>query len=152
VLVAPAASTARVDIAPNMALAPLLGGGRMAMANTDSVPAGKYGKAALIALGAWDGVKDRIAQADNVRAALLLVARGEAPLGIVYRTDAAAEPKVRIVGTFPEATHPAIVYPLAILARARHADAQAYAEYLRGAAAKAVFERHGFAVLNAQTH
>jgi molybdate transport system substrate-binding protein len=152
VLVAPAASTVRIDIAPNMALAPLLGGGRMAMANTDAVPAGKYGKAALTALGAWDGVKDRIAQADNVRAALLLVARGEAPLGIVYRTDAAAEPKVRIVATFPEATHPAIVYPMAILARAPHADARAYAEYLRSAAAKAVFERHGFAVLNAQTH
>src|SRR5262249_21986221 len=93
VLIAPAASKADVTIAPNMALAPLLGDGRLAMANTNAVPAGKYGKAALMALGAWDGVKDRIAQADNVRAALLLVARGEAPLGIVYRTDAAAEPK-----------------------------------------------------------
>ena len=153
VLIAPAASKAEIAIAPNMALAPLLGAdGRMAMANTDAVPAGKYGKAALVALGAWDGVKDRIAQAENVRAALLLVARGEAPLGIVYRTDAAVEPKVKIVGTFPEATHPAIVYPMAVLARAQHPATAAYAEYLRGAAAKAVFERHGFAVLNAQTN
>ena len=152
VLIAPAASAARIDIAPNMALAPLLGGGRLAMANTEAVPAGKYGKAALVALGAWDGVKDRIAQAENVRAALLLVARGEAPLGIVYSTDAAAEPKVKIVGTFPEATHPPIVYPMAILARSANADARAYADYLRSPAAKAAFERHGFAVLGAQSH
>ncbi len=152
VLIAPAASTATIEIGPGMKLAPLIGDGRIAMANTDAVPAGKYGKAALQALGVWDSVKDRVAQADNVRAALLLVARGEAPLGIVYSTDAAAEPKVKIIGTFPEATHPAIVYPMAILARSENAGTRAYADYLRGPAAKAVFERHGFAVLNAQTH
>jgi len=152
VLIAPAATTATIAIGPNMALAPLLGDGRMAMANTDAVPAGKYGKAALQALGAWDGVKDRIAQAENVRAALLLVARGEAPLGIVYSTDAAAEPRVRIIGTFPQSTHPPIVYPMAILARTRNAAVSAYADYLRGPAAKAVFERQGFAVLDAQTN
>ncbi len=152
VLIAPAASTVTIEIGPGMKLAALLGDARIAMANTDAVPSGKYGKAALQALGAWDGIKDRVAQADNVRAALLLVARGEAPLGIVYSTDAAAEPKVKIIGTFPEATHPPIVYPMAILARSENAGTRGYADYLRGPAAKAVFERHGFAVLNAQTH
>ena len=84
------------------------------MANVDAVPAGKYGKAALEKLGVWDGVKGKVAQAENVRAALLLVARGEAPLGIVYATDAAAEPNVKIVGTFPADTHPPIIYPVAL--------------------------------------
>ena len=84
------------------------------MANVDAVPAGKYGKAALEKLGAWDGVKDKVAQAENVRAALLLVSRGEAPLGIVYQTDAAAEPNVKIVGTFPADSHPPIIYPAAL--------------------------------------
>src|SRR5258706_2409745 len=112
VLVAPADSKATAKIAPNFALASLLGGdGHLAMANTQSVPAGKYGKAALEKLGVWDSVKDRVAQADNVRAALLLVSKGEAPLGIVYRTDVAADPKVRIVGTFADDTHPPIIYP-----------------------------------------
>ena len=87
------------------------------MGNVDAVPAGKYGKAALEKLGVWDGVKDKIAQAENVRAALLLVARGEAPLGIVYQTDAASDPNVRIVGTFPEDSHPPIVYPVALTRR-----------------------------------
>ena len=88
------------------------------MANVDAVPAGSYGKAALESLGVWDGVADRVAQAENVRAALALVATGEAPLGIVYQTDAAADPAVRIVGTFPEDTHPPIVYPAAVTAEA----------------------------------
>jgi molybdate transport system substrate-binding protein len=147
VLIAPAASTVTVTMGPNLSLAPLLGDGRLAMANTEAVPAGKYAKAALQALGAWDGIKDKIAQAENVRAALLLVARGEAPLGIVYGTDAAAEKQVKIVGTFPVSSHPPIVYPLAVLAASKHPDAAAYAAYLRGPAAKAVLERHGFAVL-----
>ena len=95
------------------------------MANVDAVPAGKYGKAALEKLGAWDGVKDKVAQAENVRAALLLVARGEAPLGIVYATDAAAEPNVKIVGTFPADTHPPIIYPAAVTKDAKSADAKA---------------------------
>ena len=149
VLIAPAASTVSVTMAPGMALKALLGDGRLAMANTDSVPAGKYGKAALQALGAWDDVKDRIAQAENVRAALLLVALGEAPLGIVYRTDAAVEPRVRVVATFPEATHPPIVYPMAITAQSKQPDTAAYFAFVRGPAAKAVLERHGFAVPNA---
>ena len=86
------------------------------MADTASVPAGKYGKAALEKLGAWDGVKDKIAQAENVRAALSLVSRGEAPLGIVYATDAKADPKVKVLDTFPESTHAPILYPIAITA------------------------------------
>ena len=102
------------DIQPGFDLAAALKGGRLSMANVDAVPAGKYGKAALEKLGAWDGVKDRIAQAESVRAALLLVARGEAPLGIVYETDAASEPAVKIIGTFPEDTHPPIIYPIAL--------------------------------------
>ena len=96
----------------------LLGDGRLAMANVDAVPAGKYGKAALEKLGVWASVSGKIAQAENVRAALLLVSRGEAPLGIVYQTDAAADPGVKIVGTFPEDTHPPIIYPIALTANA----------------------------------
>ena len=114
VLVAPKDSTISVTIAPGFDLAGLLKGGRLAMGNVDAVPAGKYGKAALEKLGAWDGVKDKVAPAETVRAALVLVARGEAPLGIVYQTDAASDPTVKIVGTFPENSHPPIIYPIAL--------------------------------------
>jgi molybdate transport system substrate-binding protein len=117
------------------------------MGNVDAVPAGKYGKAALEKLGAWDGVKDRIAQAESVRAALLLVARGEAPLGIVYQTDAASDPTVKIVGTFPENTHPPIIYPVALTKDATGAEALAFLNFLRSAVARAAFERQGFTVL-----
>src|SRR5204863_4871711 len=110
VLIAPKDSAAAVQVKQGFDLAKALSGGKLAMANVDSVPAGKYGKAALEKLGAWNGVKDKVAQAENVRAALLLVARGEAPLGIVYSTDAAAEPNVRIVGEFPAGSHPPIIY------------------------------------------
>src|SRR5262249_52138825 len=106
VLVAPKDVTVAVNIQPGFDLAAALKRGRLAMGNVDAVPAGKYGKAALEKLGAWDGVKDRIAQSESVRAALVLVSRGEAPLGIVYQTDAASDPGVKIVGTFPENTHP----------------------------------------------
>ena len=102
------------------------------MGNVDAVPAGKYGKAALEKLGAWDGVKDRVAQAENVRAALLLVARGEAPLGIVYATDAAADPNVRVAGTFPADSHPPIIYPVALTKDATNPDAASLLAYLRG--------------------
>lgn len=118
------------------------------MANVDSVPAGKYGKAALERLGGWDKVKGRVAQADNVRAALLLVSRGEAPLGIVYATDAAADPKVRVLATFPEDSHPPILYPVAVTRAATHPGAQGFLTYLRGAAPRAAFEKEGFTVLN----
>lgn len=147
-LVAPADSTAKVTLAPGVDLTAALGAGRLAMGNVNSVPAGKYGKAALEKLGGWDKVRDKVAQADNVRAALLLVARGEAPLGIVYATDAAADPKVKVLATFPEDTHPPIIYPVAVLKDSTNVDAQGFLGYLRGAGPKAVFEKQGFTVLN----
>ena len=147
VLVAPANSAVAVPIAPGFPLAALLGGGRLAMADPAGVPAGRYGKAALTALGAWPAVAGRIAAAENVRAALLLVARGEAPLGIVYKTDVTAEPGVRIVGTFPADSHPPIVYPMALTMTA-HPDAPAFAAYLRGPAASALFAAQEFVVLD----
>jgi molybdate transport system substrate-binding protein len=147
VLVAPADSTVTAKVAPNFALASLLGDGHLAMANVQSVPAGKYGKAALKKLGVWDSVKDRVAQADNVRAALLLVSRGEAPLGIVYKTDVVADPKVKIVDSFPDDSHPPIIYPVAVIAASTNPDAAAYLAYLKSPTAAAAFEKQGFTVL-----
>jgi molybdate transport system substrate-binding protein len=128
-------------------LAKALDGGRLSMANVDSVPAGKYAKSALERLGAWNDVKDHVAQAENVRAALLLVARGEAPLGIVYSTDAAAEPDVRVVATFPDDSHPPIIYPAALTKESGDADAKAFLDFLRSAKARLSFEKQGFTVL-----
>ena len=116
VLVAPKDSKAETTIAPNFDLAGLVGDGKLAMANVESVPAGKYGKAALEKLGVWDGVSAKVAQAENVRAALKLVSTGEAAAGIVYQTDASAEPGVKVVGTFPEDSHPPIIYPVGLTA------------------------------------
>lgn len=151
VLIAPKESKAEVRMGPGLDLTAALGSGRLAMGNVDAVPAGKYGKAALEKLGGWAGVKDRIAQAESVRAALLLVSRGEAPLGIVYATDAAADANVRIVATFPADSHPAIIYPVAIIKDSRNPEASALLSYLRGPAAKAAFEKQGFTVLNRST-
>jgi molybdate transport system substrate-binding protein len=151
VLIAPADSTATATIAPNFPLASLLGNGRLAMADPNSVPAGKYGKAALEKLGVWASVADHIAAAENVRAALLLVSRGECPLGIVYKTDAAADPGVKIVGTFPADTHPPIIYPMALVATSTNPDAMAFAAYLRSPAARPLFEKQGFTVLEGAT-
>ncbi len=147
VLIAPQDSKVAVTLALGVDVKSALAGGRLAMANVDAVPAGKYGRAALEKLGAWSGVKDQVAQAENVRAALLLVSRGEAPLGIVYRTDAAVDDKVRIVALFPEDTHPPIVYPMAVTSTAPHADAAGFAAYLRGTAARAIFEKYGFGIV-----
>jgi molybdate transport system substrate-binding protein len=147
VLVAPKDSTLTLNITPRFDLAGALKGGRLAMANVDAVPAGKYGKAALEKLSVWDSVKDKIAQADNVRAALLLVSRGEAPVGIVYQTDAAADPTVKIIGTFPEDLHPPITYPVALTKTTTNPDAQAFLTYIRSPAAKPAFERQGFTVM-----
>jgi molybdate transport system substrate-binding protein len=149
VLVAPKDSTISVTIAPGFDLAALLKGGRLAMGNVDAVPAGKYGKAALEKLGAWDGVKDKVAPAESVRAALVLVSRGEAPLGIVYQTDAASDPSVKIVGTFPENSHPPIIYPIAMTKDSSKPEAQAFLAYIRSPAARPAFERQGFTVLTA---
>ena len=147
VLVAPKGSGHKLTLEPGVDLARALAGGRLAMGNVEAVPAGKYGRAALEKLGAWDGVKDRIAQAENVRAALLLVARGEAPLGIVYATDAASEPGVEVVATFSEGSHPPIVYPVALTKDSGNADAATFLSYLRSPAARPFFERQGFVVI-----
>jgi molybdate transport system substrate-binding protein len=145
VLVAPTDSGVTATIAAGMDLAGLLGpDGRLAMANVDSVPAGRYGKAALEALGIWPSVADRIVQADNVRSALAFVAEGEAPLGIVYRTDANSEPKVRVVGTFPPDSHPPILYPVAITASSTDEDARAFFDFMRSETARPAYEKQGF--------
>ena len=148
VVIAPKDSTATIAMGPGLNLAGPLGSGRLAMGNVDAVPAGKYGKAALERLGAWEAVKDKVAQAESVRAALLLVSRGEAPLGIVYATDAAADPNVKVLGTFPADSHPPIVYPVALTRDSTNADAAGFLAYLRGPVARATFEKGGFTVLN----
>ncbi|HEX3172556.1 MAG TPA: molybdate ABC transporter substrate-binding protein, partial [Burkholderiales bacterium] len=145
-LIAPANSTPSLRIAPGFGLAAALAGGRLAMANPDSVPAGKYGRDALQSLGVWADIQPHIARTENVRAALVLVARGEAPFGIVYATDALAEPKVRIVDTFPDDTHAPIIYPVAIVATSRSPYAQRFIDSLASPAARTVWLRHRFAM------
>ncbi len=147
VLIAPADSRINLTIAPNFPLAQALGNDRLAMAEPSAVPAGKYGKAALVALGVWGSVSNKIAPAQDVRATLLLVSRGEASLGIVYQTDAASDKGVKIVGAFPESTHPPIVYPIAVTTASTNPDAAAYIGFLKSPAAKPAFEKQGFAVL-----
>ncbi|HXQ51842.1 MAG TPA: molybdate ABC transporter substrate-binding protein [Stellaceae bacterium] len=147
VLIAPSDSTLALAIAPDFPLAQALGAGRLAMADPDAVPAGKYGKAALQKLGVWDGVAGKVAAAADVRAALRFVSRKEAPLGIVYRTDAAADPGVRIVATFPDGTYPPIIYPIAALASSKSRAADRFLAYLHSPAAKPFFDKQGFAVL-----
>jgi len=148
VLVAPADSKTTINVADHFPLVQELNGGRLSMADPDSVPAGKYGRTALIALGVWSSVQDHIVSAENVRVALAYVARKEAPLGIVYATDAYSEPKVRIVGTFPENSHQPIVYPVALTKDAKP-DAKGFLTYLSGPEARAAFEKAGFTVLGA---
>lgn len=148
VLVAPKESAVTTTIAENFPLASLLGDERLAMANVEAVPAGTYGKAALENLGVWDSVKDKVAQAENVRAALLLVSRAEAPLGIVYETDAKVDPGVRVVDRFPEQSHPAIIYPAALTTDGRNPRAADFLAYLQGADAHAIFTAAGFTVLS----
>ena len=144
VLVAPAASDVALEIAPGFDLVGALGGGRLAMGDPDHVPAGIYGKAALESLGVWHAVAPQVARADNVRAALALVARDEAPLGIVYRSDALAEPGVRVVDAFPEDSHPPIVYPIALVAGGQQPAAAGLVDFLKSPAAAPLFERAGF--------
>jgi len=135
-----------VDIVPGFDLAKLAGDGRIATGDVKAVPVGLYAKAALEKLGAWAAVEPKMAMTANVRAALVLVARGEAPLGIVYATDAKVEPGVKVVGTFPDNSHDPIIYPVAATVNAKPEAAQ-YLAFLRSAAAKSVFEAYGFAVL-----
>jgi len=150
VLIARKGSTISLTIEKNFPLLQALGAdGKLAVASVDSVPAGKYGKAALTYLGVWDAVAPRVAQAENVRAALAFVARGETPLGIVYGTDAKAEPSVRVVGTFPEESHPKIEYPVALLTNAKP-EAQRVLDFIVSPEAAPSFEAQGFSILTKQ--
>ena len=147
VLIAPKDSKfADVTIGPGFDLAKLAGDGRIATGDVRAVPVGRYAKAALEKLGAWAAAEPKLAMAENVRAALALVGRGEAPLGIVYETDAKVEPNVKIIGVFPDYSHPPITYPFALIATAKAAAAQ-YLSFLRSQAAKAIFEKYGFSYL-----
>ena len=148
VLVAPRdARLPPVSLARPASVVDALGDGRMALAFTASVPAGKYARAALESLGLWTRLRPRVVESENVRAALLLVARGEARMGVVYASDARAERRVRVVATFPPRSHPPIVYPVAVVAASRHPQAVDFATWLRTPAARAVFERHGLRAL-----
>lgn len=142
VLVAPAASEATFPA--KGAWGKALGNGRLALADPVAVPAGRYARAALTATGVWDEVKDNVAETADVRGALALVARGDAPLGVVYASDALADKAVRTVGTFPETSHQPIRYPLAIPARSQHADAAGFRAFLLSAEGQAIFAKHGF--------
>jgi molybdate transport system substrate-binding protein len=147
VLIAPKDSTVgSVTIGQGFDLAALAGNGRIATGDVNSVPVGKYAKAALEKLGAWEAAAPKFAMAESVRAALTLVARGEAVLGIVYATDAKVEPEVKIVGTFPAESHPAIIYPVAATTSA-DSGAGGYLAFLRSQAAKTIFEKYGFSFL-----
>jgi molybdate transport system substrate-binding protein len=148
VLIAPADSKLdKVEIAKGFDIAKLAGDGRIAVADVKAVPAGLYAKAALEALGAWTAAEPKLAMAENVRATLAFVARGETPIGIVYETDAKVEPKVKVAGVFPESSHPPIVYPVAATAAGANPAAAPYLNFLRGASAKATFENYGFSLL-----
>ena len=143
VLIAPADSQIKLKIAPHFALAAALGTGRLATGDPDSVPVGRYARAALMKLGVWDEVQGRIVPADDVRAAMAFVARAETPLGIVYATDALLEKRVRIVDTFPQDSHLPITYPIALVATAKP-EARGFVAYLRSPAGRAVFAHYGF--------
>jgi molybdate transport system substrate-binding protein len=144
VLVAPAGHGAALPIRPGFPLARAIGSGRLAMADPDAVPAGKYGKAALIKLGVWQSLSGRIAIGESVRAALAMVERGQTPYGIVYATDARASKLVRVAGVFPATSHPPITYPVAVLKSATSPDAERFRRFLLSAPAKAIFRRYGF--------
>jgi molybdate transport system substrate-binding protein len=143
VLVAPVQSAIALKIKPHFALRAALGGGRLAVADPNSVPAGRYARAALITLDVWSDAADRLLPAENARAALTYVSRGDAPLGIAYRTDVLVDHNVRIVDTFPALTHPPIVYTAALTVGAAP-YAQAFIDYLSSPAAAAVFRKYGF--------
>ena len=147
VLIAPKDSSVALEIAPGFALAKALGArGRLATGDPDYVPVGKYARSALMSLGVWNEVANRLVRADNVRTALAFVARGEAPLGIVYTTDAKIEPGVRVLGTFPADTHPPITYPVAVV-RGAHPGADRFARFLGEDAARQKFTEFGFLTL-----
>jgi molybdate transport system substrate-binding protein len=136
----------KVAIGQGFDIARLAGDGRIAVADVKAVPAGRYAKTALESLGAWAAAEPKLAQAENVRAALAFVSRGEAPVGIVYSTDAKIDPGVKIVGTFPDGSHPPVTYPVAITAKAKP-EAAGYLDFLRTPVVKTIFETYGFAFL-----
>jgi molybdate transport system substrate-binding protein len=142
-LVAPADSRIELKIAPGFKLAEALGNGRLATGDPESVPVGKYARSALTSLGVWNEVADKLVRADNVRSALAFIARGETPLGIVYETDARVEKRVRVVDFFPADSHPPIVYPVAVTAKARPAARQ-FIDFLQSAPAQEAFKKYGF--------
>lgn len=144
VLIAPRNSKLRLAIAPRFALARALGDGRLAMADPQAVPAGRYGRAALTSLGVWPAVASKVAPAENVRAALALVERGEAPAGIVYTTDALASRNVRVIGVFPATSHPVISYPMALLTSTTSVEADLFRRFLVSRSGSAIFRRYGF--------
>jgi molybdate transport system substrate-binding protein len=145
VLIVPAASTqTSISLKNPDAFMKALGDGRLSVAETGSVPAGRYAKQAMIKINAWDGVSGKLAQAENVRAAMAFVARGESPLGIVYATDAKAESKVRVIATFPDDSHDAIIYPVARVSTTEAASTSEFLKFLRSPRAKAIFKRAGF--------
>jgi molybdate transport system substrate-binding protein len=146
VLIAPADSRIKLKIEPHFALAEALGKGRLATGDPDSVPVGRYAREALTTLGVWSGLADRLVRADSVRAALAFVDRGEAPLGIVYETDALIDKHVRVVDVFPPGSHLPILYPIA-LATAAKSDAAKFVAYIRGPAGELAFKSHGFTTL-----
>jgi len=150
VLIAHGAGASGIDLEAGADLSALLGEDRLAMALVDSVPAGVYGKQALISLGQWDAVWPKVAQTDNVRAALALVSSGEAPLGIVYASDAVADGNVSVVAAFAEDSHAPIVYPAAITADSKSPDAEAFLDALSGSAAARIFKAQGFEPLSGQ--
>ncbi|MGE0008946.1 MAG: molybdate ABC transporter substrate-binding protein [Parvibaculaceae bacterium] len=147
VLVAAKDSGVRIELKPGTDLAGALAGGKLAVGDVKAVPAGKYAKAALEKLGLWSAVEASLAQAENVRAALALVARGEARLGIVYSTDARIEPGVEVAGVFPEDSHPPIVYPVAVVVSSQNPDAEAFVAYLSSPKAQEIFTAQGFTIL-----
>jgi molybdate transport system substrate-binding protein len=148
VLIAPVDSKVSLTIASGFDLGGALADGKLAIADVKAVPAGKYGKAALENLGVWASIAAKLAEAENVRAALALVARAEAPLGIVYLSDAMAEPKVKIIDVFPDGSHPAIVYPAAVTAVSTHGEAASgFLKFLKSPAAEAKFTKDGFIIL-----
>lgn len=144
VLIAPAVRPFKLAIAPSFALKAALGSGKLALANPDGVPAGRYARAALTSLGVWAAVEPQVVRADNVRGALQLVARDAAVAGVVYATDARASRDVVVVGTFPESSHKRIVYPLALVAGSANTDAVAFRSFLLAPAGRAIMARYGF--------
>jgi molybdate transport system substrate-binding protein len=147
VLVAPVSEAVATTIRPGFPLAAMLGSGRLAMCDPMMMPAGRYGRAALQKLGVWDSVKDRVVNAANVRAALVYVARREAPLGVVFDTDARLEKGVKTIGVFPASSHPPIVYPVAAVAGSRNPNTARILDFITSPAARPIFEKYGYTML-----